>query len=298
MQDLAPIVMFVYCRFAETKRTVESLQANHLSGESDIYIFSDGAKSKKDEAKVEEVRTYLKGITGFKKVVINESNSNLGLANSVIGGVSNMFKQFDKLIVMEDDLVSSQNFLDFMNQALTFYENNSKVISLSGYTNDLKELNKMDTDFYYSERISSWGWGTWKSKWDNIDWEVSDYDQYNTDNKLKRKFHKVSNDLPTMLKRQMNGEIDSWAVRWCFHQFMHNLYTVYPTKTKILNIGDGEDATHSYKMSGVNAELDSSDQREFLFDEEVLVNFQLLKQFRAKFSFKTKIKRKLKSLFE
>ena len=172
---LAPICLFVYSRLAETKQTVESLQRNMLAAESQLFIFSDGAKDCNVINEVNAVRQYIHTISGFAKVSIYECDENKGLANSIISGVTQIVNQFSKVIVLEDDLILSRNFLCFMNEALDFYENKKKVLNISGYSFTFKYPIDYKYDVAFSLRFASWGWAIWKDRWEQIDWELKDY---------------------------------------------------------------------------------------------------------------------------
>ena len=165
----APVCLFTYNRLEETRKTLEALSANYLAKESDLIVFSDGAKSDDDVEKVEAVRAYLKTLSGFKSINISEAGSNNGLASSIISGVTEVLKDRKKVIVLEDDLISAPNFLDFMNQALDFYKDEQEIFSISGYTMDLDSLSKHNKDYYLNYRASSWGWATWDDRWKEID---------------------------------------------------------------------------------------------------------------------------------
>ena len=151
---LAPICLFTYNRLSETIQTVEALQKNELAVESDIFIFSDGPKHEKDILLVNAVRKYIKSINGFRSITIIDSENNKGLAKSIIDGVTQIVEKYDKVIVLEDDLITSQNFLSFTNQALDFYEKNSNIFSISGYTLNLPSLSKYNKDLYLGVRAS------------------------------------------------------------------------------------------------------------------------------------------------
>ena len=140
MKEIAPICLFTYNRLEETIQTVAALKNNFLANKSELFIFSDGAKNKNVEQKIKQVRKYLKTITGFKNITIYESSKNKGLANSIIDGVTKIIETYGKIIVLEDDLVTSPNFLNFMNQALEFYHYNNRIYSVSGYTLNLPSL--------------------------------------------------------------------------------------------------------------------------------------------------------------
>jgi len=292
MNNAAPIIVFTYNRIQETRATLTALQQNNLAEMSELFVFSDGGKDNFDQQKVTEVREYLKTINGFKRVEIFESESNQGLANSVIRGVSDILTRFDKVIVLEDDLVTTGNFLDFMNQALDFYQDCESVFSISGYTMDLARLKQHPNDFYVGQRASSWGWATWKDRWKDIDWEVSNYPSL----KKRMAFYNVSSDMPGMLKKQMRGRIDSWAIRWCYHQFNRQLFTIFPTKSKVQNIGMGENATHTRGDTKFKTPLDESGQTQFNFSKHLQTDKIIINQFKAKFSVQKRLYDKLSKI--
>ncbi len=138
MDKLAPIVLFVYNRPEHTRRTVESLIKNSLADKSSLFVFSDGAKSDKDSKSVEEVRNYIRTIKSFNKIEITEREKNFGLANSVISGVTEVIESFGKVIVLEDDMISSPFFLKYMNEVLNIFENEQRIFSVTGYTFPVK----------------------------------------------------------------------------------------------------------------------------------------------------------------
>ncbi|MBO6573739.1 MAG: glycosyltransferase [Balneola sp.] len=289
MELYAPIVLFTFNRLEETKRTVEALKKNYLANKTELIIFSDAACKRSDIGKVEAVRDYLKTIKGFKSVLVNESLHNKGLAKSIIEGVSEVFTNSDKVIVLEDDLITSPNFLDFMNQALDHYQDSKKVFSISGYTMNLPSLEGYPKDFFLGYRASSWGWGTWKENWEKVDWKVSDYSDFRLNPLQQLKFMKGGSDLPRMLRRQMNNEIDSWAIRWCYDQFKRKMYTVFPSSSKVISIGFGENATHTKDTVRFDTFLDKSNQRSFSFDDTIEIDKILVSEFRKKFSYKNRL---------
>ncbi len=287
---LAPVCLFVYVRINETQKTVEALKSNFLASESELFIFSDGGRTEEDVKKVKQMREYLSTIDGFKSVNITESKVNKGLANSVIDGVTSVLNKYGKVIVMEDDLISTPDFLNFLNQSLDYYENNPKVFNISGYSFDLPTLINYGKDFYTGYRASSWGWGTWKDRWDKIEWSVEKY-KYVLMSPLKKiKFMRGGSDMPHMLWRQMNGKIDSWAIRWCYHQFKNDLLTVFPSKTKIVCIGIGADATNTKKTKRFDVCMDTNLHMKFNFDQNIVVNKHIAREFRHKFSLISRIK--------
>jgi len=231
----SPIIIFTYRRIIE--KTIKSLLNNNLASKSDLYIFSDGYKSEIDKSDVLAVREYLKTISGFKSVNMIESEKNKGLANSIISGVSHVVEKYGKVIVVEDDLIVSSNFLEYMNEALSFYNDDNRIWSISGYSPNLLCLKDFNDDIYFSVRSSSWGWATWKNRWNSIDWDVSDFEQFKNDKQSIIQFNQGGNDLFKMLELQVLNKIDSWAIRWCYAQYKNNSYAVFPKESKVINDG-------------------------------------------------------------
>ena len=249
---LAPIIMFAYNRLDTLKKTVNALEKNILADKSNIIIFSDYAKNIEDQKKVNQVREYLDELQnnhGFNSIDIRYSQENFGLARSIINGVSNVIERFGKVIVLEDDLITSTDFIEYMNEALKFYEDDKRIWSISGYTFNIKIPKSYNHDVFFTRRLCSWGWATWKDRWNLIDWEVSDFESFNGNKRYKKSFNMGGRDLSNMLKAQMEGEIDSWAIRSCYSQFKHNMYTVYPVKSKVKNIGFSGSGTHGKKIN-------------------------------------------------
>lgn len=278
---LAPVVIFVYNRPLHTIKTIESLAENILSNETEVYIFSDSAKNEMSLQKMEEVRAYIDSLVGrniFKSVKIIKAESNKGLASSVISGVNQVFEKHSKVIVVEDDLISSKDFLQYMNDALDYYENDNKIWSISGYNPPIKIPENYKSEIYFSYRGCSWGYATWKNRWDKVDWDVTDYNDFKRSRKLRNKFNRGGLDMSDMLDTQMQGKIDSWAIRWCYTQSKLDMLTVYPVTSRIKNIGLDGTGTHS----GATAQYDSllnSEYKKCKFDNPGL-NEMILKNFR------------------
>lgn len=158
----APIALFVYNRLNHTQRTITALQQNSLAQESELYIFSDGPKDEAGVEKVETIRKYLKTISGFKSVHIKERPENWGLAKSIIEGATEIVGQFGKIIVLEDDIVTSPHFLKYLNEALDLYQNEEKVISVHGYIYPVKQVLP---ETFFLRGADCWGWATWQRGW-------------------------------------------------------------------------------------------------------------------------------------
>ena len=276
---LSPIVLFTYKRLETLKKTIESLSANKLAAVSDLIVYSDGSKTATDELLVAQVRAYLKTVSGFKTITIHESPINKGLANSIIEGVTDIIEQYGKVIALEDDLIVSQNFLVFMNDAMNFYEQNQKVFSVSGYGLKVALPENYEYDVYFTPRGLSWGWATWKDRWATVDWEVKDFEQLKTDKKAKQKLALGGTDLFPMLKKQMENNLDSWAIRWFYSQCKSNQLTVFPVLSKVQNDGFDTDATHTNVFNRYKISFDFSNQQEFIFQKSADINPVILHSF-------------------
>jgi len=254
--DLTPIVLFIFNRPWHTKKTIEALQKNILASESNLFVFSDGPKTVADGPKVKEVRDYIRTINGFKSLSIIERDRNFGLAESIITGVTEVVNQYGKIIVMEDDLISSRNFLKFMNQALTTYKDQNEIFSVTGYNFLPKIPVGYKEQVFLSYRPSSWGWGTWADRWNKADWEVKDFDAFMKNKNDHVRFNRGGDDLTGMLVKQMKGEIDSWGIRWCYTHYKHSAYCIVPVTSKIKNIGFDNSGTHCGASGRYDVPLD------------------------------------------
>lgn len=293
--SLSPIAVFTYKKLSPLKETITALQKNTLAKSSELIVYSDGPKGENDLSRIEEVRTYLKNIEGFKTVTIKEARDNKGLATSIISGVSEILKNYNSVIVLEDDLVTSVNFLGFMNQALKEYETDHRIHSIAGYTVPIEIPEHYPFDSYFTQRASSWGWATWKDQWEKVDWAVSDYPAFSKNKMAQRKFNAMGSDMSGMLAKQMTGQISSWAIRWCYHQFKYGLFSVYPTVSKVANIGFGEAATHTKGSHNRFATpLDVSLKKIFKLNPDPELDTRFVKQFIAKYSLKTRALYKIK----
>ena len=281
MEKLAPIVLFVYNRLSHTKQTVEALQNNILAKQSNLYIFSDGPKNETVE-EVNKVRAYIKTISGFKSVTIYESQYNKGLANAIIDGVTQILKQYGKIIVLEDDLETNQWFLTFMNDALNKYENINNIFMIGGHNVKIKIPFWYTQDYYLVHRSCSWGWGTWLNKWEFADWTVKGYNDFIKNASEIQKFNRIGSDATPMLKSQMEGKIDSWAIRWEFCMFKHNAYCLRPVYSLVNNIGLDGTGVHCGKTdaSEITYKLYNKNKYKINLPTKPLINSTLEKNFK------------------
>ncbi len=293
----APIIIFTYNRLDSLIQTIQHLSKNIDKEYTNLIIFSDSWRNKKDREDVLNVRQYLHTIIGFNKIKIIERKENYGLAKNIIEGVSDVINQYGRVIVLEDDLLTSKNFIPYMNQALDFYEENKQVFSISGYTGNLKSLNKLEEDVYLSYRPSSWGWATWKDQWDGIDWNVTDFNEFINNRQATKKLNRGGIDMTRMLRKCMQGKNHSWAIRWSYSMSKQDKYCVYPKVSKIQNIGFGDDATNCKGINIYQTHIDYSNSCEFKFIKNIQINKKLTNEFKYVFSYRNKLLKKIKNYF-
>lgn len=284
LPELAPIVLFAYNRPNELQQTLNALKANYLAPQSDLYIFVDGPKHPFDLPKVDAVHRIVNHVTGFRSVQRYYSQRNQGLANSIIGGVSQIMARHGHAIVLEDDLLTTRNFLDFMNQALRQYAHQSKIFSVSGYTFPFQKPDHYAAEGYLYPRTGSWGWASWADRWQGIDWQLADYDEFLADPDRCEEFNFNGSDRLRMLRRWKAGEIDSWAIRWCYAQAKVKGLTLYPTVSKVHNIGFSAESTNTNGFNRYKTRLDRGDSRQFVLPEQLVYSEYFGQRFRRKFS--------------
>lgn len=277
--NYAPIVVFGFNRLDALRNTIASLLLNEEAKSSDLFVFVDGPREGKvgEKKKVKDVREYVKSITGFKSLHYTFAENNKGLADSIIGGVSEIINQYGRVIVLEDDLVLMPNFLNFLNQGLEIYENNQKVMSVCGHSCKVKVPTDYPYDAYFFTRSSSWGWATWKDRWNLVDWKLEVWDSVVAN---RRAFIKSQgSDVFKMLNDWKKGKNHSWAIRFCYAQFVQNRLSVIPNNSLVDNEGFGGDGTNCKRYSRFKFQLnDCKEHLDFRMPSEVKLEPSLYKQ--------------------
>ena len=255
MKQPAPIILFVYNRPWHTQQTLEALKENELANQSVLYIFSDGPKENATEEEVntiQEVREIARSKKWSKEVYIIESEKNKGLANSVIDGVNTVINEYGKVIVLEDDIVSSPQFLLFLNGVLQEYEQDENVFGVSGFT---YPGDKEITGTHFLPIACSWGWATWKTKWDKVIFDAGLLERKIAGAGLQQKFDFGNYPFFKMLQDQIAGRVNSWAIRLYASMFLNKGCFVYPSKSLVKNIGFDEYGSHTKGTDNFFAEV-------------------------------------------
>jgi hypothetical protein len=252
----APIVLFAYNRPIHTQKVLDSLALCEESIQSDIYIYCDGAKDNVDEMglkNIHQVRQIVNSENRFKKVVVTEQSKNKGLANSIIDGVTEVVNKYGKIIVIEDDLIVSKGFLNYMNQALLMYENEPKVGCIHAWNYFFTNIEDFESTFFL-KGADCWGWATWKSSWELFNPDARFLLNQIVSNKQEFEFNrKNTHKFTQMLQDQIEGKVNSWAIRWHASLFCNDKYCLHPTKSLVNNIGFDDLATHT-----INLEIDQN----------------------------------------
>lgn len=246
---LAPIALFAFNRPDHTRQTLQSLAANTLAQESELFIFCDGPRTGSERVVVERVRQVASSATWCAKVNVFSQEKNQGCASSVIQGVTQLCADYGRAIVIEDDLVLSPHFLSFMNAALSQYKEEAQVVQISGYMYPVPAMEQKDAGFL--PFISSWGWATWQRAWQNFDPLMTNFNELAGDLALRRRFN-LDDNYPyfEMLQAQRSGQIDSWAISWYLSTFFQNGLTLYPSRSLVANHGFDGTGTHCKSGEG------------------------------------------------
>ena len=286
----APIALFSYNRLPHLTKTLEALQANELASESELYLFSDGPKNKSEEEQVQQVRIFLKTVSGFKKVHLIESPTNRGLADSIISGVTRLTNEYGKVIILEDDIVTSKQFLHFMNDALDFYENAPQVMHISGYVfpigNDSSKENgtEKEKETFFIAPTTCWGWATWKRSWQFFNPDSTALLSQFSETMIQDFNLNGGTDYFNQLTLNHLGKLKTWAVFWSASVFLKKGLSLHPTRSLTINIGH----------DGTGEHCSTTDQFNVVLSEKRITGFET--QIEESSFFREKIEQFLKSL--
>ncbi len=246
--QFAPIVLFVYSRPSHTRQTVEALLKNPEAKDSLLYIFADGPKDNASDSvkqRIKDLRQYIHTISGFKDVVIEESEINKGLAKSIIYGVTKVINRHGRIVVIEDDVVTSSHFLHYINQSLEFYKDDNDVICINGASFFNNAPISENTYFQYGADCQ--GWATWKRGWDVFNPDGAELLNRIISNKqyMYELTYNNTFDYIKMLRNTIDGGIDSWAINWLCSAIVYRKLCLYPSKSLVHNIGFDSNATNT-----------------------------------------------------
>jgi hypothetical protein len=263
MYPLAPIVLFTFNRPWHTEQTLNALIQNVLANESILYVYADGPKenaSPETLKNIAEVRALVLSKQWCKEVVLVASDTNIGCRDSIIRGISEVLQKHEQVIIMEDDIITSPQFLTYMNLSLNYYKDRMAVFSISGHSHS-PEKYKIPQDYtydvYVSPRLFNWGWGTWANRWNQTNWSLDYYNEFAKSKYEVEAFNRCGDDLFKMLKEEKIGESDAWDIQFTFAHFRNHAVSIVPCIPYTRNIGLDGSGTHC--NMGDKAELSNTD---------------------------------------
>ena len=257
-KEYAPVILFVHSRPEHTQRTIDALKINELAAETDLIVYSDAARGQRDFSQVNRVRLIVNAISGFRTVKVIERETNYGLANNIIEGVSEVCRKYGRVIVMEDDLVVSSYFLKYMNSALVRYESDDQIMQISGHMFPVSV--RPANEAFFLPMAAYCVWGTWSRAWQHFDAKASQYEKLKGNAKLRRQFDlNGSYDYFEMLSQQRQGKNNSWAIRWYLSIFFRGGITLYPGVSYVNNIGFDGTGVHCGESGGEHMPLNKNE---------------------------------------
>lgn len=261
---VAPIALFAFNRPRHLKKTIDALAANSLALDSELYVFSDAPRSQDDYKLVEEVRHLIQNITGFKKVVPVFRAKNFGLADSITDGVTFLMKEYGKTIVVEDDIVTSPNFLEYMNSALDLYENHEKVMHIAAYLPPIKSNDLPET--FFLNQTSCWGWASWARAWKHFSRDIKNIKEFYNLQKVHEFNLNGAYDYWSQLLANEQGTLKTWAIYWYAHVFARGGLCLHPRDSLVQNIG--------FDGSGQNCIISDKKKDVFPFKKNITIQLQ------------------------
>jgi hypothetical protein len=241
--EWAPVAIFLYKRPEHARRAIASLLACDGAQSSPIYVFADGPRTDAERPAVHATRAVARELLGDRAVFV-ERERNRGLANSIIAGATELCDRYGAVIVVEDDLLLAVSFLRFLNEGLSHYRDEPRVMQISGHIFDVPSLIRQ-REALLLPMTTSWGWATWKRAWDLFDPAATGWRERLADDSEAKRYNLGGNyDYLRMLKRTMSGQIDSWAIRWYYSVFACDGLAVFPPRTLVTNVGFDGSGTH------------------------------------------------------
>lgn len=254
-----PIALFCFKRLDTLVKCIDSLKKCSEAIDTELIIFSDAGRNEEEQIRVNEVRSYLKEIQGFKSIQIHNRLENFGVDYNIIRGIEVMAELHEKFIIVEDDLLVSNQFLWFLNAGLTHFKDVDQVLTLSAF-NYVKIPKKYIWDCYFAQRTNPWGWATWSHKIKEVDWDLAHTENFLRNPQEMKLFNAWGSDRTRMLRRVLQGEIRAWDIRLDYYQFKRDLFTSYSTKNLVINNGfNSEDASNTTGYNRFKVQFDSFD---------------------------------------
>jgi hypothetical protein len=291
------IGVFCYKRAGKLRRCIDALLQNPECKDWEIVFFSDGFKGDHDKKGVRETRDYIDSVAGFKKVIKHYRGQNLSTGPNFMTGLDFLCSNYDQFIVVEDDLIVSPNYIKYLTDALDFYREDQSVFCVTAYDYPIN-AGDYDYDTIVYKRFCSYGWGGWANRFKDVIWDKAELQKLmDTSPGFKNRLNAEGYDLVRMLKKQINGIISTWDVQLQAHVAEHRLKVIYPTLSKVSNIGFDEESTNTFGVDFLVTPVDDGKNRDFRFCPPDLIVPELQKQIKKPFGLKALSIRKLTNEF-
>ncbi len=260
-------VLFTYNRSKHTKAVLDALEHSEIMPES-LYIFQDGMKENDDREEWETVNKIIKNVS-FCKTKTYIDFYNKGLADSIVNGLNLVFAENDAVIVLEDDCVPHPQFITYMETCLNKYNHEKSVYTIGGCAWDI-ELDRVKEDAYFNQRFSSWGWATWKDRWDQYERDYMLLKRMLKNPQIKERVAVWGADLSNYLVGNIMGINDSWAVFWALKIIEQNGYCLSPYESLIKNIGFDGSGTHCGTLKMALKYQENENLKEYILPDKIV----------------------------
>ncbi|WP_316927768.1 glycosyltransferase [Pedobacter agri] len=297
MENSLIIGVFCYNRVSKLKRCIEALLKNPECANLDIIFFSDGAKDASGQKSIKEVRDYIDQLKGFKSVIKHYREYNYSTGPNFRTGLTFLSENYERFIIVEDDLIVSPNYIKYLTDALEFYKNDHTVFCVTAYVFPIKK-GEYHYDSIVYKRFCSYGWGGWANRFPNVIWDNQALEiLMNTSPGFKKRLNAEGADLIRMLRKQISGKISTWDIQMQTHVAENRLKVIYPTLSKVSNIGFDEESTNTSGVNYLITPIDDGSNRDFKFCPPNIISPKLQAQIKSPYDFSTLVIRKLKNDF-
>lgn len=287
------IGVFCYNRASKLKRSMEALLKNPECADMDIVFFADGYKGEKDKQGVLDTRAYIDSLTGFRNIYKHYRDKNFSTGPNFHTGLSFLANNYDRFIIVEDDLVVTSNYVKFLLNALDFYKGQKSVFCVTGFAFPLK-LGNYPYDTIIANRFCSYGWASWGDRVKNVVWHKEGLTEISNNSQgFKKRLNREGMDLYRLVKKEINGTISTWDIQMQVHVSEHRLKVVYPIISKGTNIGFDQESTNTFGIDYLQTPQDPGTKREFKFCNVDIIEPYLQKQLKKPYSLPSLVKRKV-----
>lgn len=287
------IAVFCYKRAEKLKTSMEALLKNSESASMDVVFFSDGHKGEKDYRGVMETRAYIDSLTGFRNIYKHYRERNISTGPNFKQGITWLCENYEKFIVVEDDLVVTENYLSYLLQALNFYKDEKSVFCVTGFCFPIQIENYAYGTIIH-KRFCSYGWASWSDRVKHVKWDKDELkNMINNSPGFKSRLNEEGRDLYRMVKKQINGTISTWDIQMQVHVSENKLKVVYPTISKGYNIGFDNESTNTFGIDYLKTTLDNGVNKTFNFCPVSVIEPSLQRKLKKQYGLKALVYRKI-----